>query len=100
MIFPFIHLYINRLSFPLLSPSTQSNIDTIRHGLALLLVGEPKVDAERREDEALELDLAEGLEVLVVEVDNLEVRLDPRLGNRLGQDGAASGDCRIVVKRL
>jgi len=77
-------------------PLCQLSISAVGHDLALALVGEAKIDAERRVDEALDLaagcDLGERLEVAVVEVDDFEVGLDARLGDGLWQDGGTAGD--------
>lgn len=66
----------------------------------LRLVGEAELDAKGRVDVALELALADeisrvvgqGLLVLGVELDGLEVGLDAVGRGGLGEDGAATGD--------
>lgn len=83
-------------------------LNTIRHGPALRLIREPEVDAERRVHVALELALlgegggvvVEDLYIVGVEVDDLEVRLDARLGDRFGEHCAASGDWRYDTLAL
>lgn len=67
---------------------------------SLRLVGEAKLDAKGRVDVALDLTLGEevgrvvgqGLLVLGVELDGLEVGLDAVGRDGLGEDGAAAGD--------
>ena len=71
----------------------------------LLLIGETKVNTERREDKTLELVL--GLELVAVLLDSSEilgvqldqvgaVGLDAGWGDGLGQDGGTTGDCNSV----
>lgn len=70
----------------------------------LRLVGEAKVDTEGRVDVALKLSLlgeivrviVEQLHILSVKIDNLSVGLDAVRVDRLGEDGAATGDLNPV----
>lgn len=91
-------IYVRRLY----QPALQSYATT-----QLLLIGETEVNTERREDKALELVfglelvtvLLDSSEVLGIKVDQVgAVGLDAGWGDRLGQDGGATGDCDIVSR--
>ena len=69
--------------------------------LTASFIGKAKLDVECRVDVALQFSLGnevgrvfrEGLHILGVEFDGGEVGLDALGGGRLGEDGAATGDC-------
>ncbi|KAI3326685.1 heterokaryon incompatibility protein-domain-containing protein [Xylariaceae sp. AK1471] len=78
------------------------HLHTIRHDPASRLIWKPKVDTERRVNVSLDAIIgafSEDLHILSVEVDDLEVGLDARLGDRLGEHRGAPSDC-VVIHQL
>lgn len=92
------HVYLHLVYFQFHS-SHNTALQSTRLELADL-VGESKVNAKWREDEALErlscgkvvAVLGDGRDVRVIQVDEFPVVFDTRGSNRFGEDGGATGN--------